>query len=773
MRSILCRCRLLAVALIYVICCQNHLSLALAQQAVIPDEQILSLNSGPALPSDDLDGGPSITAAPLVPALPPIPANPVAAGVRVIPPTQSTVEVNADEQTLKNGLAVPYHITQSEVLSSAGTWGDFSRFLQVLPGVVWNADMSNDVMVRGGNPSENLYVVDGIEVPNMNHLAVEGTTGGFTSMIDTSTIDSVEMKAGAYDARYSSRLSSLIEVHTGPGLEKENEGQLDLGISGAGGFLQRSLGGKANLLLSGHRSVLNLVTNDIGINGVPIYTDGMARLEWSPGSKDRISALSLNGADSIDITPDVCDPGVTLNDRTQYGGARSTDGVIWQHIHGPVTVSTVTASYSAQSQNIGQQLQSTTLLNKDGCWNGPIQTATVYQERTQDGISTLSYGLQLGKRGWLYSMGATGRLAGMNYAVAQPQGQQSPFNASSAWTDADSFTRQLITGQTAFYAEATGRLGTRWTVIAGAREETFALTAAHMFEPRASVGFVISKHQTLNGTYSRSSQLAPAINILSYAGNALLRPMQVEQYSLGADLWRAGWASASVEAYHKHYSNEPVSTEYPGLMLANMVDTLGQQFVWLPLKTGGYGQSEGIELLLRARAAGRFRLLGSASYSRTRYAAADGVLRSGNFDFPLVTNGLTTARLFGGVILALRDTYATGRPYTPFNVPLSEQQSRGIYDLTQINALRGSAYNRVDADLNRDIRIRKGSLNIHVGMENALNRKNFLGYLWMDSCHPLPGATICGLNPNAFPGVPETRVTQMPRFPSAAIRYSF
>jgi len=89
--------------------------------------------------------------------------------------------------------------------------------------------MSNDVMVRGGSPSENLFVVDGIEVPNINHIAVEGTTGGFTSMIDTSIIESVDVKAGGYDARYSSRLSSLIEIHTSEGNAKERSGELDLG----------------------------------------------------------------------------------------------------------------------------------------------------------------------------------------------------------------------------------------------------------------------------------------------------------------------------------------------------------------------------------------------------------------------------------------------------------------------------------------------------------------------------------------------------------------
>ena len=77
-----------------------------------------------------------------------------------IGPVSTTVEVNANTQTVYEGVVAPYHVTQAEVLSSAGTFEDFTRYLQVLPGVAWNSDISNDVMVQGGHPSENQYVVD-------------------------------------------------------------------------------------------------------------------------------------------------------------------------------------------------------------------------------------------------------------------------------------------------------------------------------------------------------------------------------------------------------------------------------------------------------------------------------------------------------------------------------------------------------------------------------------------------------------------------------------
>ncbi len=687
----------------------------------------------------------------------------------VILPVRSNIQVDAREETLQSGISAPYHVTQSEVLSSAGTWGDFTRYLQMLPGIVWNTDMSNDVMVRGGNPTENLYVVDGIEIPNMNHIAFEGTTGGFTSMIDTSTIGSIDVKAGVYDSHYSSRMSSLIEVHTRENEAGTRAGELSLGISGVGGFLDEPFAGNADLLFSAHRSVLNLVTDDIGVNGVPIYTDWMARLQWTPGRNDRIAALSLSGADSILIQPAPCDRNVTISDLTRYRGQRTTEGLVWQHTNGPAFLSTVTVSYSEQGQNVGQQQQATANDGLPQCATDPQNNTTVYEEQTRIDNPSLGYEARIDRGNWLFSMGATARLAHMNYAVAQPEGQLSPFNVRTDSTDVDTFARNFLSGQSGEYLQTAGKLGSRWTIIAGAREETFALTEAHMFEPRASVAFRINGRQAVNATYARSAQLAPAINILSYAQNQSLRPLRSQQFTVGSQLWRASRATLSIDAYRKTYADEPVSTEYPSLMLANMVDTLGQQFVWLPLKSAGRGRSEGVELLLRAHWASRLQFLGSAAYSRTLYAAADGVMRPGNFDFPMVANAMMTARLKWGIEMSLRNTYASGRPYTPFNIALSEQQMRGIYDLTHVNAMRGPGYNRLDADFNRSFRLGAGKLAIYGGVENALNRANFLGYSWLDNCPP--AQLSCA--ENVVPGVPETEQTQMPIFPSAGVRWDF
>ncbi|MFP5228999.1 MAG: TonB-dependent receptor plug domain-containing protein [Acidobacteriota bacterium] len=192
-----------------------------------------------------------------------------------------------------------FHATAGEILASAGTHGDLSRYLQVLPGVIFNNDFSDDLIVRGGNPMENLFLVDGIEVPNINHIASEGTTGGLASMIDTVATQNVDFYTGAYDASYDERLSSVVSIHTLAGGNGQTHAESDLGFIGIGGVTVMPLGQKNSLLASAHRSLLNLVTDDIGLGGTPVYSNLLLRAQLNPDPDNAITLLSLSGLDSI------------------------------------------------------------------------------------------------------------------------------------------------------------------------------------------------------------------------------------------------------------------------------------------------------------------------------------------------------------------------------------------------------------------------------------------------------------------------------------------
>ncbi len=681
-----------------------------------------------------------------------------------IPAISTTLEVYADSPQALNPLEPVVNVTRSEILSSAGTYGDFSRYLQVLPGVVWVSDLSNDILVRGGHPTENLFVVDGVEVPNINHFSLSSSNGGFTSMIDTTAIQSMKMRADVYDAGYSSRLSSLIEIHTRELGEARQSGNLTVGIAGAGGLYQRALAHNGSLLLTAHRSLLNLVTNDIGINGVPVYTNGMARVELNPSARDTLSLFSLNGADSIQMTP--CQSSdATSEYQTQYAGWRTTDALNWRHIFTPQVTGHFSASSSLTSQQIGQQQQFGEAIDRSGNCH-PVTLLPTYDENSQTGASMLNYAVRASVRGWLLSAGVRGTLTTPDDSVAQPNGQLSPFSADPSRSDAVTFKRNFSSGQTAAFLEAEGGFGTRWKLLAGLRAESFALTGGYALDPRVSLAYRLNSRQNLHGSVNISSQLPPIMDMISYPGNRGLQPTQARQEALGMRLLQADWGTLDIEAYQKNYRREAVATEYPSLMLSNMVDTLGQGFVWLPLTSAGTAQDRGLELEFGAHWSSRMQLRFSAAYSQSTYRALDGVRHPGNYDTPVAVSAMGNLRLPRGIQLDLRDSALSGHPYTPFDLVDSNAQRRGIYDLTRVNALRGPLYNRLDVELERSFHAARGVFDLHAGAENILNRGNLMGYVWLDNCKQ-------GQPCSDSSGEPITKADQMGRYPVFSLRYEF
>ncbi len=678
-----------------------------------------------------------------------------------IPMVSTTLKVVADDSSEPDALSPALTISQEEVLSSAGTYGDFVRYLQLLPGVVPVSDLSNDLLVRGGHPTENLFVVDGVEVPNINHFSLSGSNGGFTSMIDSTAIGDMDMRADVYDAGYSSRLSSMIEIHTRELGEAQQKGNLSVGISGAGGLYQRALAHKGSLLLSAHRSILNLVTNDVGINGVPTYTNGLAILKLKPSERDIVSLFSLSGSDSINITP--CPTwGVTNEFQTQYSGWRTTEAISWRHNYSPQVTTNLSATYSLTRQKIGQEQQIGSVYGT--CLTQSLLPA--YYEDSRNGLSALNYDVRANVRKWLLSAGTRGTLATPDDSVTQPNGQLSPFNANTTRSDAVTFQRKFSSGQTAVFVQAEGDLGSRWKLLAGLRAESFAINGSYALDPRVSVSYRLNSRQNFHGSYSLSSQLPPMMNMISYPGNRFLQPTQVRQAAVGMRVLQANWGTLDVQGYQKDYRHESVATEYPSLMLSNMVDTLGQGFTWLPLVSSGSSQSRGVEAVLRAHWRSRMELLLSGARSQTTYRALDGIRRSGNYDIPMVVNAMSNLRLPLKMQADLRETATSGRLYTPFDLADSNAQARGIYDLTRINALRSPLYNRLDIELERNFHARRGVFNVHAGMENVFNRGNFMGFAWLSQCEKGWGCSNSS-------GQPYSKVDQMGRYPVFSVRWEF
>lgn len=657
---------------------------------------------------------------------------------------QTTVRVDAGRIIDDDTEGFERRISPTEIESSAGTFGDPSRFMQLLPGVVSDNDERNDFLVRGGNPDENLFLIDNIEVPSINHLALSDTTGGFVSMIDNSSIQQMTLHTDAYDSKFDQRLSSILEISTRPEGSVKPHTIMEIGLSGTGGSYMRSLGSEGSIFVSARQSVLHLFTNDIGLNGVPIYQNELVRADDRIDESNNWWGLSLTGVDSIKIRPSATDVFETNPFNIDYSGWRNTTGINWQHVFSAESFGILSIATSQQEQHI---LQSDQLdLN-----------ATVYNERTSDGITTAKYDWTKGLQRWL-TLSAGGRVSvdRLNYMVQQPIGLQNPYSENPLPMDATSLSRRFTTTNTAGYSQATLLLPWKIKLVVGQRSMHWALGGHTVWAPKILFS-VPAFGKLIHVGYAEYAQTAPSLYLLSFKNEQTLRPIRARHVTVGIDFINTQLARITIEGYQKRYADYPVALNYPQLSMANIADTFGQAFLMFPMTSEGVGLARGVELSVESKPTSKLLLLGNITYSRSWYSGLDALLRRGNFDLPLVANLEGYWRMGKGIAATIRYSGASGRPYTPDDLSLSLSQNRDVYDLTRINSVRSAAYSRLDFKLEHTSLVYRRTITWYIGLENALGTTNFYSDAWRPRCPK------CGV----------LEQDQMPRFPDGGIKMAF
>ena len=513
----------------------------------------------------------------------------------------TTVEVHAVEHELDTSSPAPLTAGGVDVINMAGAYGDISRYLQVFPGVVASSDLSNQMLVRGGHPMENLFLVDGIEVPNINHLANANTTGGLGPMIDAAAIQGLRMYTGGFDARFPERLSSVTEFRTLESSAPNRHVEFDFGIQGAGGLAETNVKG-GNLLLSAHHGLLNLVSNNIGINGVPAYTNALTRYRKSDTSGNRFTLLNVAGWDSIEITPCASDAIATSTINSQYRGWRETSGGEWQRLYSHRSFGVLTLSDSQQIEHINEQdqfidpLKATYLHHDCPLPKGYMQTTPVYREDSNNAFSTVNYRFEWANSPLALTAGSSAWLQRPAFDVAQPAGAFSPYLIGSTRADSASFESNFSSGETGSFVQFVAHPVKPLSLSAGGRVQTFAMGNHFTFTPRVNASYRLGETMAVHGAYAVYAQLPPYAYLLAYPVNRSMSPMRATHEILGIDFSGIRFSQIRLEAYNKVYKDIPASTEYSSVTLHTMVDMLGEQIVWLPMKSVGHGNSSGIEL---------------------------------------------------------------------------------------------------------------------------------------------------------------------------------
>jgi hypothetical protein len=172
---------------------------------------------------------------------------------------ETTVTVTAPGVTAPTEVKTSVHlVTSEEIFRAAGALQDVSRYVQTVPGVVIGSDdFRNDVIVRGGSPLENLFIVDNVEVPNINTFANFSSAGGTVSILDSSMIRDVTFITGGYPASYTNRTSSVLQITQREGSREALHARATLGFGGAGGAVEGPITkGRGSWVVSARRSFL-------------------------------------------------------------------------------------------------------------------------------------------------------------------------------------------------------------------------------------------------------------------------------------------------------------------------------------------------------------------------------------------------------------------------------------------------------------------------------------------------------------------------------------
>ena len=224
-----------------------------------------------------------------------------------------------------------------EIEKSPGANRDVSRIVRSYPGVSFSpVGYRNDLIVRGGGPSENKFYLDGIEIPNINHFATQGATGGPVSILNADLIREIDFYTGAFPADRSGALSSVLDIRLRDGNPEKQTFKATLGASEVSLSGSGHIGEKTSYLFSLRQSYLQLLFKMIGLPFLPNYIDGQLKVKTRLSEHDELTVLGLAGFDNMKLNLDEEgeDAEYLLSYLPRIRQETFTVGAAWRHYAG-------------------------------------------------------------------------------------------------------------------------------------------------------------------------------------------------------------------------------------------------------------------------------------------------------------------------------------------------------------------------------------------------------------------------------------------------------
>lgn len=603
-----------------------------------------------------------------------------------------------------------------EIEKSPGANRDVSRIVRAYPGVSFSpVGYRNDLIVRGGSPSENRFYMDGIEIPNINHFATQGASGGPVSIVNADLVREITFYTGAFPANRSGALSSVLDFRLRDGNPdkqtfKATLGASEVSLSGSGHFNDRT-----TYLFSVRQSYLQLLFKALGLPFLPNFIDGQFKIKTRLTEHDELTVLALTGIDKMKLNTDEKgeDAEYLLSYLPTIHQETFTVGAVYRHYAGKHTQSVTLSHNYLNNRNLKYR-------NNDDSSEDNLtlrlrsveqKTTALFENRTRLGQWTLKEGAELTNSGYTNNT-------------------DSPFSLYK--------TSLNIIGWGAFFSSDYSTRDNRFTLSAGIRVDGNNYNRGmkqlwKQLSPRLSASYKLSEQWILNGSAGLYHQLPP-YTALGYKNNdgtylnKALRYMRVMESSIGADWHLHDRIMISAEGFFKRYNRIPLSLQdnIPLACKGNDYGVVGNE----PLASTADGRAYGLETMFRWQVSGRFNLVSSFTLYKSEYRnhSGDDYIPSA-WDNRFILNMSGTYNLPKRWSIGGKVSYIGGAPYTPYDEDKSslvqawDAKGQPYYDYSLYNTGRLPDFAQLDVRVDKSFYFRRCMVGLYLDLQNVTGSK--------------------------------------------------
>lgn len=611
-----------------------------------------------------------------------------------------------------------------EIEKSPGANRDISRIVQSYPGVSFSpAGYRNDLIVRGGSPSDNRFYLDGIEIPNINHFSTQGASGGPVGIINADLIREVNFYSGAFPTDKGNALSSVLDFKLRDGDMERNSLKATLGASEVSFASSGHIGNKSSYLVSVRQSYLQFLFSALGLPFLPTFTDAQFKIKTRFNAKNELTILGIGGIDNMRLNKKANGESneYILGYLPKIQQETFTLGTVFRHYAG-ANVQSVIVSHSYLNNRNTKYKQN----------DGSIVDNLILHLRSIEQNTQLRFLNSSSFRNWKIQAGASLDYSKYNNSTFQKiyTNNVQTFN----------YHTDLSIWRTGFFSTAAyTSVGDCFTISLGLRTDAnnYSPSMNHIldqFSPRISISYQLTKYWTLSGNAGIYYQLPPYTSLGFKDNNGIfinkenLRYMKVNQEGIGVNWHNNSTFELSAEGFYRSYSRIPLSIvdNIPLACKGNDYGVVGNEL----LISTAEGRSYGIELMAKWIIAKRLNLSSSLTLYKSKYRNnKESQYIASAWDNRFIFNLRGTYNFKRQWSLGTKISSIGGTPYTPYDEKKSslvtawDAQEKSYYDYSRYNMNRLSVFTQIDIRVDKTFYLGRCMLECYLDIQNITGSK--------------------------------------------------